>query len=132
LQERSQQADLRGRVQFLGWRDDVPQLMASAAVHCCPSRPEGREGFGLVVVEAKQAGVPSVVTPSGALPELVSHRVDGWVCDEASPEGLARGLAWLLSDREARARAGTAAQASAVRFNRERFASQWSAVVRSP
>ena len=41
--------------------------MARASVHCCPSLPDIREAFGLVVLEAKAAGLPSVVTPSGNL-----------------------------------------------------------------
>jgi len=75
---------LDGRMRFLGNREDVPALLAGAAVHCCPSRPELRESFGVVIVEAKEAGVPSVVCPSGALAEVVSHGVDGWVCAAVS------------------------------------------------
>jgi glycosyltransferase involved in cell wall biosynthesis len=129
VQARAAEADLDGRVRFLGWRDDVPALMAGAAVHCCPSRPEQREAFGLVVVEAKQAGVPSVVTPTGALPELVAHGVDGWVCEHISAEDLALGLGRFLTDPTLLARAGAAALASAARFNRERFAAEWKAVI---
>ena len=63
LRDRARQPDLAGAVKFLGYREDVPTLLGRASVHCCPSRPEHREGFGLVVLEAKLAGLPSVVTP---------------------------------------------------------------------
>jgi glycosyltransferase involved in cell wall biosynthesis len=128
LRARAGAPDLAGRVRFLGEREDVPALLASAAVHCCPSLPELREGFGLVNVEAKEAGTPSVVCPTGALPELIEHGVDGWVCAEASPAAIAEGIEFLLADAERLARAGRAARRSAGRFGREAFAARWSDV----
>jgi glycosyltransferase involved in cell wall biosynthesis len=128
LLARAAEADLAGRVRFLGYREDVPALMAGAAVHCFPSRPSIREGFGIVSLEAKEAGIPSVVFPTGALPEVIEHRRDGWVCGEATAEALAEGLDYFLSDPVRRAAAGRAARASLDRFSREKFAAAWWAV----
>src|SRR5207247_2521741 len=108
-----------------GWREDVLALLASAGIHCCPSRPEQREGFGLVNVEAKQAGIPSVVLPTGALPELIAHGEDGWICSEVSADALAEGIEYFLADPVRLERASCAARASAERFSRERFADAW-------
>jgi glycosyltransferase involved in cell wall biosynthesis len=119
--------DLRGRVQFLGHREDVPQLMQTAAIHCCPSRKEQREAFGIVVIEAKQAGIPSVVMPSGALPELIAHGEDGWVCREETPAALAEGLEYFL-DPGRLAHAMAAARKSAAAFSRDRFEGSWCGV----
>jgi glycosyltransferase involved in cell wall biosynthesis len=128
IRERAGRADLDGAVSFLGWREDVPELMSRASLHCCPSLPEQREAFGNVVLEAKGSGLPSVVTPSGDLPELVAHRVDGWVCEEASAEAVAEGLQYFLRCPQERVRAGTAALASAERYSAERFGAAWHAV----
>jgi glycosyltransferase involved in cell wall biosynthesis len=103
-------------------------LMAAASVHCCPSRAEQREGFGVVVLEAKRAGIPSVVTPSGALPSLIRHGVDGWVCPRFSAADIADGLEYFLSDPDRLRAAGAAAHASADQFSHERFVDGWSAV----
>lgn len=89
LRERAAQDDLGGRVAFLGWREEVPELLARAGVHCCPSLPEQREAFGIVNIEAKAAGLPTVVFPSGALPELIAHGKDGWLCTAFTAEALA-------------------------------------------
>jgi glycosyltransferase involved in cell wall biosynthesis len=121
LQERARRSDLEGRVRFLGAREDVPALLAAGSIHCFPSRLDTREGFGIVAVEAKAAGIPSVVTPSGALPELIAHREDGWVCADDSVESLVEGLEYFLSDREALAAAGRRALASAQQHSRAHF-----------
>jgi glycosyltransferase involved in cell wall biosynthesis len=128
LRARSTRADLDGVVTFLGWREDVPALMSRASVHCCPSRLEQREAFGNVVLEAKMSGLPSVVTMSGDLPELVVHRETGWVCPEITAEGLAEGLEFFLTRPADLARAGRAALASADNFSEARFAAAWSAI----
>jgi glycosyltransferase involved in cell wall biosynthesis len=128
LRERARRADLEGAVSFLGWSEDVPELMSRASLHCCPSRPEQREAFGNVVLEAKASGLPSVVTPSGDLPELIAHRVDGWVCQETTAEAVAEGLQYFLRCPDELARAGRAALASADRYTPERFAASWQAI----
>ena len=125
VRERAAQPELKGRVRFLGRRDNVHEILRSAAVHCCPSQPSQREGFGLVTLEAKLAGVPSVVTPVGALPELIEHGVDGWVCRNAGPEAIAEGLEYFLASSSRRLEGGLAARRSAARFGREGFESAW-------
>ena len=110
------------------WIHLVPSLlMASAGIHCIPSRQELREGFGIVVIEAKRAGIPSVVTLSGGLPELVSHGEDGWVCHEDTAEALAEGIEYFF-DRDRLQRGMAAAKASAAMYSRDRFERSWRAV----
>ncbi|HTC23020.1 MAG TPA: glycosyltransferase, partial [Gemmatimonadales bacterium] len=84
--------------------------------------------FGVVVVEAKLAGVPGIVCPTGALPELIEHGEDGWVASEVSAAALAEGLEYFLKDPMRLQRARHAARRSAEGFSRERFAEAWWAV----
>lgn len=55
-------------VHWLGKRDDIPRLMASADIMVHPAR---HEGFGLVVAEALAVGLPVVSTEVGGIPEVV-------------------------------------------------------------
>jgi glycosyltransferase involved in cell wall biosynthesis len=128
LRERANCPDLQGAVTFLGYREEVPALMARASVHCCPSLPAIREAFGLVVLEAKAAGLPSIVTHSGNLGTLVDHRRTGWVCREATAADLAEGLGFFLLDPSRLAAARVAAIASAGDYSEERFAGAWAAM----
>jgi D-inositol-3-phosphate glycosyltransferase len=87
--------------------------------------PELREAFGLVVLEAKVAGIPSVVLQSGALPDLVRHGVDGWVCEAPTAAAIAAALKYYFDDPATRVRHGAAAAAHARTFDREHFARGW-------
>jgi glycosyltransferase involved in cell wall biosynthesis len=125
LQARASAPDLAGHVRFLGYRDDVPALLAAAAVHCCPSHLEIRESLANVVIEAKRAGIPSVVTRAGSLPEMVAHRQTGWVCDTATPHAIAEGLLYFVRDAAARRAAGQAAAVSLAMFDADVFSAAW-------
>lgn len=125
IRARASRRDLAGRVRFLGVREDVPALLAAASVHCCPSRPEQKEGFAVVNLEAKRAGIPSVVFPTGSLPEMITHRDDGWVCRDVSAAALVEGLEYFLADADRLRRASDRARASDRIYSRERFAAEW-------
>jgi glycosyltransferase involved in cell wall biosynthesis len=64
---RSQAAALGVAAQFLGHRDDVPALLARAAVFVLPSEWEGQP---LALQEALRAGVPVVASQVGGIPDL--------------------------------------------------------------
>jgi len=64
---RRRAASLGVPAEFLGHRDDVDALLASAAVFVLPSRWEGQP---LVLAEALRAGVPVVASDVGGIPAL--------------------------------------------------------------
>jgi len=73
------------------------------------------------LLEALGAGVPAVVTPVGALPDVVVDGVTGCVVALGDTAGLRRALAKLLADRALAARLGEAARRSVrIRFAAER------------
>jgi glycosyltransferase involved in cell wall biosynthesis len=131
VRARAERPDLARCVRFLGVREDIPALLATASVHCLPSLREQKEGFTVTTLEAKHAGLPSVVTRSGALPEMVRHTVDGWVCAEETASAIAEGLKYFLSDPERARRAGEEARAWERAFSASRFASEWAEVFAS-
>lgn len=105
-------AGVADRVRFLGYVEDVDGLFATADIHVCPSIC--REALGNVVLEAKRAGVPSVVFPDGGLPELITEPgLDGIVCEASTAEALVAGIEHYLALPEADLTdAGRAARAS--------------------
>lgn len=122
-------AGLGDRIRFLGYVEDVPGLLAQVDLHVLPSVWE--EPMANVLVEAKRAGVPSVVFASGGLPELVEDGRDGWVCTERTATALRAGIEHALAlGQEELAEAGEAARASLARrgITREAYAHAWKRV----
>lgn len=60
------------------------------------------EGYGMAVAEAMWAGLPVVAADAGAVPELVSPGVEGFLVKPGDEEGCARCLRELVSDGELR------------------------------
>jgi len=117
---------LESHIYFLGEVEDIPGLVSQCDIHVCPSVCD--EAFGLVVLEAKQQKIPSVVFPSGGLPETVEHLVDGYLCAGKSAHDLYEGLSHFLNDQEVRLRDGIAAYQSLSRFSLERNSKEWVSV----
>jgi glycosyltransferase involved in cell wall biosynthesis len=117
---------LGDRVAFLGYVEDVPGLLDYCHVHVCPSVWD--EPLANVVMEAKLAARPSIVFPSGGLPEIVSHGVDGFVCPDKSAHALAAALRAYLDCPEMIGRQGAAARESLERLGVMRFREAWAAV----
>lgn len=80
-------------VTFLGFRKDLPDLMAAADLFVLPSVAEA---FGLVLAEAIYLGVPVVATRVGGVPEIVDDEVDGRLVPPADSQALADAIADLL------------------------------------
>jgi glycosyltransferase involved in cell wall biosynthesis len=68
---------LEKRVQFLGFRSDVADLMAACDLVAHTST--SAEPFGRVIVEAMLCGTPVVAAAAGGAIELVEHEVTGWL-----------------------------------------------------
>lgn len=104
-------AGLESRVRFLGSRHDIADLMGAADLFCHPN--QGAEPFGLVLIEAMQAGLPVVASDLGGPAEIVTD-----TCGRLVPSGdataLARTLQALLDDGDERRRLGSGGPARAL------------------
>jgi glycosyltransferase involved in cell wall biosynthesis len=94
---------LSSRVELLGNRLDVPDLLAEADVFVLSSRSEG---LPISILEAMAAGLPVVATDVGGVPEAVVDRHTGLLVHLADPDALATALAALVRDPELRRRLG--------------------------
>jgi len=99
--------DLGITVTFLGWRADIPALLAACAVFVLPSRWEGQP---LVVQEALAAGRPIVATDVGGIRELTGDAA--LLVPSADPAALADAVLRVLDDADL---AGELAAAAAAR-----------------
>jgi glycosyltransferase involved in cell wall biosynthesis len=93
-------------VRFLGLRDDVPAVLAGAAVAVVPS--VWPEAFSLAAAEAMAAGTPVVASRVGALPEVVEEGVTGELVPPDDPAALADAVARIWGDPARRKAMGLA------------------------
>jgi hypothetical protein len=103
-------------VEFLGWRDDVYEVLGRLDLLVVPSTRE--PATTRVVLEAYSCGLPVVAYPTGGIPEVLTDEQTGFLVQPMSPQALAeRILALVLQHPE---RLGAAAEAGSALW-RERF-----------
>jgi L-malate glycosyltransferase len=95
LQERVTSLGLADRVHFTGLRNDVPQILAAAAVSVLPSVSEG---ISNTLLESMAAGVPVVASRVGGTPEVIDDGVHGLLVPPSDPEALASAIVRVLGD----------------------------------
>lgn len=100
--------------QLLGWRRDVPELLAALDVLVLTSR---WEGLPLVFPQAMAAGRPVVATDVNGAPEVVKEGVTGHLVPPGDVEALAERVVALLRDPARRDAMGRAAQAAVHQFD---------------
>jgi glycosyltransferase involved in cell wall biosynthesis len=66
--------------------------------------PTIEDGFGVVLAQAKAAGLPIVTTPNGAGGDLVQSDNDGWIVPIRDAEAITERLRWCDEHRDALAR----------------------------
>lgn len=115
--------NLDNRIIFLGYVNDPLLLLRDSDIHCAPSFCE--EALGNVVLEAKACGVPSVVFPDGGLPEMIRHKVDGFICRDKTKEALKEGISFFLDNSQALDSAKQQARISRDNFDGRTISKQW-------
>lgn len=91
------------------------------------------EALGMVVLESKALGKPVIVFPRGGLPEMVRHRIDGYVCRDCTTNALLEALQWMISQGSNLATMGIEAHADIkTRFGEDSFREQWASVYLHP
>jgi glycosyltransferase involved in cell wall biosynthesis len=91
----------------LGFRSDIPDVLAACDVAVCPSL---REGSPLSVMEYMEAGIPIVASRVGGIPEVIHEGVHGRLVPPDDPARLADAVTSMLRDPAGSAAMGARAQ----------------------
>ena len=97
------------RVRFLGWREDVAALLATADVFVCPSRIEP---LGNVVIEAWAHGTPVVAAAAAGPMSLIAPGETGLIVPLEDAPALAMSIRTLVDNPALAARLAEAGRAA--------------------
>lgn len=101
-----------GVVSWLGFRDDVAELLNQSHIAVLPS--SYGEGVPKGLLEAAAAGLPLVATDAPGCREVVRPDVNGFLVPLKDPKSLALALAKLLNDAKMRRKMGRESRKIAV------------------
>jgi len=95
LKRLSETLGVSDRIEFLGYREDVQQLLAQSDLYVTPSRSEGMSNS---ILEAMAAGVPVVATDVGGNRELLGDT--GRIVPPEDPAALAAAITSAVKNPE--------------------------------
>jgi glycosyltransferase involved in cell wall biosynthesis len=122
------QLGLGDKVKFLGFRNDIPQLLNQVDVFLLASH---WEGLSLAMVEAMAAGLPVVVSDIPEAREAVSPTSGcGVLVNPNSADDIAAKLRSLLVNAELRQEMGQKAQVRASDFDMSRIVQEYLSLYR--
>lgn len=110
---------------FLGEIENLDLFFNYIDVLCIPSIKQ--EPLANVLSEAKYHSCPSIIYPSGGLPELVTHGVDGYICSSPTSNDLYESMKFYILNKHLIPTQGQAAFSSIPKYgiDRETFEDKW-------
>ena len=96
--------NLQNQVFFLGYRQDIPEIMSACDIFAHPSV---REGLGLASLEAMASGLPLITSNVQGVPDYVENGVTGYMCAPKDVVTFTHNINTLVSDKELRLKIGT-------------------------
>lgn len=111
------------RTRFAGFTERPEAFMAAADVFCMPSY---REGFGMVIIEAAAAGIPTVASRIYGITDAVEENCTGLLHPPGDVAGIAEEMNTMANDPARRLVMGHAARERALRlFSRRAITEAW-------
>jgi glycosyltransferase involved in cell wall biosynthesis len=94
---RARRLGIVSKVRFLPYvaHTEMPDYYSRAYALVAPTRSES---FGRVLAEAMACGIPVISTQTGAVPEIVQHRVTGILVPPDDVDAFARAMLAVLED----------------------------------
>jgi len=111
LLEKRAELCLERLVSFEGFTDDLADIYGSIDILAHPAK---REGLGRVVIEAMGAGVPVVAWDCYGPAEIITHGIDGILCEEHDFEEFVNKLKYLIEDENYRRQLGEAGRKKVI------------------
>jgi glycosyltransferase involved in cell wall biosynthesis len=107
---------IKDKVNFLGIRHDIVEILSASDIFAFPSRAEG---LPIALLEAMAAGLPCVASSVSGIPEVISNYDNGILIENEDTDSLAEILISLAKDRNMRRKLSEKAILSLNEFSLE-------------
>ncbi|HDK17276.1 MAG TPA: glycosyltransferase family 1 protein, partial [Nitrospirae bacterium] len=98
LKEKAASLGISDKVIFLGYRDDVNDILSAIDIAVLPSY--ANEGVPQAILQAMAMEKPVVSTTAGSIPEIVRDRETGVLTEPKNPASLAEGIELMLDNED--------------------------------
>lgn len=122
---RAQRHDCSARIHFEGFQPDVHAYLRSADIFVLASH---REPFGLVLAEAREAGLAIIGTRVDGIPEVLEDGARGLLVPSSDPPAIAAALGELLASPKVLAEWKSRASTNTNWLHVDRMATETTAV----
>lgn len=103
LKTLTQELGLTEQIKFIGFRNDIPQIMAACDIYAMPSY---EEPCAVVYLEAMAMQKPIIALNSGGTPQLIEHGKSGLLSEPQDIDQLSDNILTLIKNPELRVKLG--------------------------
>lgn len=129
LQNQIDNIGLSSNVKLQGIKPNPRELYLDSSIFVLSSR---FEGFGLVLIESMECGVPVVSYDCPCGPkDIITDGEDGFLVPIGNEEILAEKICYLIEHPEVRLKMGRAAKVKAENYSESKIGAQWMSLFKS-
>ncbi len=88
---------LENKIKFLGFRDDIPEILLAMDGYICASHTEG---FSNAILEAMASGLPIVATDVGGNSEIIKNKKNGLLIKSKDKNAITRTMIKIMEDSQ--------------------------------
>lgn len=104
---------LSEKVLFLGWRDDIPELLKISDIYVASSKSEG---LGVNLIEAMACNLPVIASKNRGHEEVICHRINGFLVEAGDFKEMAAYILQLAGDSDLKKAITKQAQRDIAKF----------------
>ena len=92
--------DMEMKVHYMGhMHDEISQVLLYSAADVVVA-PSMQENLSNTVMESLACGTPVVAFNIGGMPDMINHRINGYLATPFESDDLADGIMWVLESKE--------------------------------
>ncbi len=104
---------LARKVLFLGWRDNIPELLKISDLYVASSKSEG---LGINLIEAMACDLPVVASNNRGHAEIIHHGQNGFIVEQDDVEEMAKYVLQLYENKNLRSSIIQQAQSDIAKY----------------